>query len=464
MDYILLLMIYVAVQRLGGATVRLALTSNPLPTPGQNATFLCSVTGSGTIIRWEKDNTVLNLTNPRYVSTQKLSSLDILSLVKTDSGMYQCVAMVSGIEESDFFYLDVLVNPEISYKPLTVATEGESVTLGCPCQYFTKMSWTFNGVNVSYKPGYSLNQEKTNLTINRVSRVHAGQYVCTAVNYNQHYTATGTPSLVVYYAATAVLRGSVNGTAIEGDDVNFYCNASGLPTPRIEWKKNDMLVSELGSSRYEIRLDGKVLSISSVQTSDTSNYTCSVYNSVGGTSKFLRLTVEGPPSPPKLLKANITINANSIRMYVNWTVPFNGNSAIKGYTLHYRQKGDAFWHIMLVHSSQVSATVPIPINLSDLRDFEFYVTAANRHGSSEESAILQVSANSFIVVATPSSSSEPTEKEKEGFSDSDIVIVVAVSDDSVGLFIIHVSQMERYKYFGSDLPYQNLRLQAKPKQ
>ena len=88
--------------------MRLALTSNPLPTPGQNATFLCSVTGSGTIIRWEKDNTVLNLTNPRYVSTQKLSSLDILSLVKTDSGMYQCVAMVSGIEESDFFYLDVL--------------------------------------------------------------------------------------------------------------------------------------------------------------------------------------------------------------------------------------------------------------------------------------------------------------------------------------------------------------------
>ena len=94
-------------------------------------------------------------------------------------------------------------------------------------------------------------------------------------------------------AADAVLRGPVNGTVIEGDDVDFYCNASGLPTPQIEWKKNEMLVSELGSSRYEIRLDGKVLSISSVQTSDTSNYTCFVNNSIGGTSKFLRLTVEG---------------------------------------------------------------------------------------------------------------------------------------------------------------------------
>ena len=101
------------------------------------------------------------------------------------------------MNETDFAFI---VNPEISYKPFTVATEGETVTLGCPCKYFTKMGWTFNGVNVSRKPGYSLNREKTYLTINRVSRVHAGQYVCTAVNHNQPYTATGTLSLVVHCA------------------------------------------------------------------------------------------------------------------------------------------------------------------------------------------------------------------------------------------------------------------------
>ena len=88
--------------------MQLDLTSGRLPTPGQTATFSCSVTGSGTIIRWEKDNTVLNLTNVRYESNQKLSSLKIPSLVKTDAGFYQCFAMVNGIEENDFVYLDIL--------------------------------------------------------------------------------------------------------------------------------------------------------------------------------------------------------------------------------------------------------------------------------------------------------------------------------------------------------------------
>ena len=91
---------------LGSAAVQLLLRSSRLPFPGQSASFSCS--GSGTIIRWEKDNTVLNLTNARYSSDQKMSSLVIHSLVKTDTGLYRCVAVVSGIEESDTVYLSVL--------------------------------------------------------------------------------------------------------------------------------------------------------------------------------------------------------------------------------------------------------------------------------------------------------------------------------------------------------------------
>ena len=41
-----------------------------------------------------------------------------------------------------------------------------------------------------------------NLTIDRVSRTHAGQYACTATNYNKAHTSTGTPVLVVYCTYT----------------------------------------------------------------------------------------------------------------------------------------------------------------------------------------------------------------------------------------------------------------------
>ena len=97
-----------------------------------------------------------------------------------------------------------------------------------------------------------------------------------------------------------------------------------------------------------------------------------------------------------------------IKMFVKWTVPFNGNSPITEYTLHYRQKGGAFWFTMLVRSSHVSADVPMSVNLNSLEGFDFYVTASNRHGSSEESDIFQVSKNSFLLIAPPTSSSEPT--------------------------------------------------------
>ncbi|XP_065843344.1 neural cell adhesion molecule 1-like isoform X2 [Oscarella lobularis] len=418
--YVIQLLICLAVEA-GSAAVQLLLRSSRLPFPGQSASFSCS--GSGTIIRWEKDNTVLNLTNARYSSDQKMSSLVIHSLVKTDTGLYRCVAVVSGIEESDTVYLSVLVNPEISYKPLTVAVEGHSVTLGCQTRYFTKISWTFNGVNISHKPGYIYSRAKMNLTIDRVSRTHAGQYACTATNYNKAHTSTGTPVLVVYYGPDAVLRGPVNGTAIEGEDVIMHLNTTGFPSPQKKWKKDDVFL-ELESSRYNLGPDGQTLSISSVQTSDSGNYTCVVNNTVGETLEYFQLTVEGPPSPPRLLEANITVMETFIKMFVKWTVPFNGNSPITEYTLHYRQKGGAFWFTMLVRSSQVSADVPMSINLNSLKGFDFYVTASNRHGSSEESEIFQVSKNSFLLIAPPTSSSEPTEK--SGLSESR-VIVIAVS-------------------------------------
>ena len=87
-----------------------------------------------------------------------------------------------------------------------------------------------------------------------------------------------------------------------------------------------------------------------------------------------------------------------------------GTVPIKEYTLHYRQKGGAFWYTMLVRSSQVSADVPMPIKLISLNDFEFYVTASNCHGSSEASAIFQVSKKNFLLVAPPTS--EPTGNNK----------------------------------------------------
>ena len=167
------------------------------------------------ITRWEKGGTALNLNDSRYTSNPTLESFSIHQVTKTDTGLYYCVATIDGAEKSDVAYLDVLgkrflvsdknlyaalVNPEISFNPLTVAAEGDSVTLGCPSAYFTSIRWTFNGVKTSRKLGYTYSKNNAFLTIDRVSRTQAGQYVCTAFNYYNYFATMGTPVLVVHCA------------------------------------------------------------------------------------------------------------------------------------------------------------------------------------------------------------------------------------------------------------------------
>ncbi|XP_065825979.1 opioid-binding protein/cell adhesion molecule-like isoform X2 [Oscarella lobularis] len=290
------LLLYFTIET-GSSTVNVRLASSAHLLPGQNALFSCSVTAPASssfrITRWEKGGTALNLNDSRYTSNPTLESFSIHQVTKTDTGLYYCVATIDGAEKSDVAYLDVLVNPEISFNPLTVAAEGDSVTLGCPSAYFTSIRWTFNGVKTSRKLGYTYSKNNAFLTIDRVSRTQAGQYVCTAFNYYNYFATMGTPVLVVHYAPDVVVHGPSNGTVIQDDAVRLYCNASGVPPPRIRWEKDGVLVSDLRSSRYKIESEGKVLSIAGVLTSDTSNITCIANNSMGSSSDYCELTVEG---------------------------------------------------------------------------------------------------------------------------------------------------------------------------
>ncbi|XP_065845724.1 immunoglobulin superfamily DCC subclass member 3-like [Oscarella lobularis] len=389
----------------GSSTVKILFASSDRLLPGQDASLLCSVIGSITfqITRWEKGGTALNLNDSRYTSNPKLTSLGIHKVTKTDTGLYRCVATIDGAEKSGAKYLAVLVNPEISFNPLTVAAEGDSVTLGCPGTYFTTIEWTFNGVNMSRKPGYTYSKNNAYLTIDRVSRTQAGQYVCTAINYYPNHAKTDAPE--------AVVHGPSNGSVIQDNPVYLYCNASGVPPPRIRWEKDGVLVSDLGSSRYKIESEGKALSIDGVLTSDTSNITCIANNSMGASSDYCELRVEGPPSPPELIGVSITVTtipSHRISMFANWTIPFDGNSPINGYVLHYREKEDARWSVTPTRETENFKAIDIGVvDESDIIGYEFYVTAENLRGASKRSRIVQASRKDFIFITPPTSSPPP---------------------------------------------------------
>ena len=79
----------------------------------------------------------------------------------------------------------------------------------------------------------------------------------------------------------------ISKTVIEGEQVVFRCNASGIPTPSIIWER-------LGSNLPESALDRNgLLTISSVGAEDAGTYICKAVNSEGEDSLNVQLEVIG---------------------------------------------------------------------------------------------------------------------------------------------------------------------------
>ena len=68
------------------------------------------------------------------------------------------------------------------------------------------------------------------------------------------------------------------------------CNADGFPTPTIQWKFNDVEITNGG--RYSITEQG-VLNIMNVGLDDIGVYTCNATNGIGYVNGNISLKVQG---------------------------------------------------------------------------------------------------------------------------------------------------------------------------
>ena len=94
-------------------------------------------------------------------------------------------------------------------------------------------------------------------------------------------------SVTVPHEPPEVVVESPSQTVIEGADVEFRCNASGLPTPRIIWER-------LGSNLPKGAVDQNgLLTIVSVGPEDAGTYVCKAINSEGEDSIIVQLKVIG---------------------------------------------------------------------------------------------------------------------------------------------------------------------------
>ena len=85
-------------------------------------------------------------------------------------------------------------------------------------------------------------------------------------------------------------------TALQGQNVTFYCNATGVPPPRIKWSfDGGNLSSSLSSSSSSSIVSASTLLLYDLQNTDEyeGTYTCTATNKVGSTNSSSTLTIHG---------------------------------------------------------------------------------------------------------------------------------------------------------------------------
>jgi len=79
-------------------------------------------------------------------------------------------------------------------------------------------------------------------------------------------------------------------SVLEGESAALKCRASGVPSPIVSWKKNDLDLPV--DARLQVD-DSGTLRLTQLRRTDSGVYRCVASNSLGSVSEFARLHVFG---------------------------------------------------------------------------------------------------------------------------------------------------------------------------
>ncbi|XP_041856289.1 hemicentin-1 [Melanotaenia boesemani] len=249
-------------------------------------------------VRWFKNGLEIYPEHSEF-SVARDGALVISTASASHSGDFKCVATNEAGSVERKTRLKVNVPPEIQddgqQLNLTVTLK-QPLTLGCDAFGIPSPSitWTKDGHPVD-SPGVYLQNGNRLLRIYRVQPEHAGQFACAA----QNSAGEARREYNIVVQAPPVISGTSRLqelTAVQGQEVEFQCQVSGRPAPRVEWSHDGEVLSRKGDPHVEFLEDGQVVKVKSVRLRDQGLYQCLARNSAGTQMRQFRLTVQAPPT------------------------------------------------------------------------------------------------------------------------------------------------------------------------
>uniref|UniRef100_F6ZIH2 Hemicentin-1 n=1 Tax=Ciona intestinalis TaxID=7719 RepID=F6ZIH2_CIOIN len=216
----------------------------------------------------------------------------------SDSGTYTCIATSpAGVVEKDF---DVIVHlpPTISDGNNVTAVVGENVTIECESNAVPPptLSWLKDGIPLNFDEKY--------LELTNVQVFDSGIYTCVASNIAG---TTYEDTKLSVYQPPSILDGPTTIIANKDDTVQLPCIGTGVPEPRISWRKDSQLL--FTAPRYTFQDEGSLL-VERVEVEDAGRFVCLVSNLAGSARRVITLIVQVPPVIA-VGDTNVTVTVNN---------------------------------------------------------------------------------------------------------------------------------------------------------
>ncbi|PKU45032.1 hypothetical protein llap_4663 [Limosa lapponica baueri] len=280
-------------------------------TSGNTVYFTCRAEGNPKPeIIWLRNNNELSMKEDSRLNLLDDGTLMIQNTQETDQGIYQCMAKnVAGevkTQEVTLRYFESPARPSFVIHPQnTEVLVGESVTLECSATGHPqpRITWTKGDrTPLPSDPRVTITPSG-GLYIQNVKQEDSGEYTCFATNSIDNIHAT---AYIIVQALPQFTVTPQDKTVIEGQTVDFPCEAQGYPQPVIAWTKGDRFnqmksperknrdgVQVTESGKFHVSPEG-FLTIRDVGTADEGRYECVARNTIGYSSVSMVLSVNVP--------------------------------------------------------------------------------------------------------------------------------------------------------------------------
>ncbi|XP_044209929.1 neural cell adhesion molecule 1b isoform X5 [Thunnus albacares] len=287
---------------------KITFTNAPSPqefTEGDNANIVCDVVSSPPpTVLWKYKGARIQMEKDVRFKVLSDNHLQIRGIKKTDEGAYTCEGRLMARGEIDLRVIKVVVNvlPTIRVWQSEVnatADVGQAAMLTCAVDGYPEpmVTWTRNQMVLEAGEKYSFNEDGSEMSIMDVTKLDEGEYTCIAKNKAGESDQELSLRVFVKPKITYIVNQS---TSEMEEQVTLTCEASGDPTPTINWSYDGRVFTEGEQSQdgnVVVRSDARVssLTLKDVKYTDAGQYLCSARSAIGEDEQLANLEVRYAP-------------------------------------------------------------------------------------------------------------------------------------------------------------------------